>query len=78
MAPTYFMIEVTRLNGDIFVLNAIYIEKVEALPDTTITLIHGKKHFVKESVDEVIRDITKFYQQIGMADLHTEVVRKDE
>ena len=72
------MIELTRLNGDEFVLNALYIEKIEALPDTTISLINGKKHFVKESVHEVIQLITAYYQQIGTIDLHKKVVEKDE
>ena len=72
------MIELTRLNGDEFVLNALYIEKIEALPDTTISLINGKKQCVKESVHDVSQLITDYYQQIGTIDLHKKVVEKDE
>ena len=36
------MIQVTRLNGSAFSLNALYIEKVESFPDTTITLTTGR------------------------------------
>lgn len=48
------MIKVTRLNGQPFVINAEIIRSVEALPDTTITLINGDKVIVKESMDDVI------------------------
>ena len=48
------MIKVTRLNGQPFVINAEMIRSVEALPDTTITLINGDKLIVKESMDDVI------------------------
>ncbi|MEX0741480.1 MAG: flagellar FlbD family protein [Phycisphaeraceae bacterium] len=48
------MIKVTRLNGQPFVINAELIRSVEALPDTTITLINGDKMIVKETMDDVI------------------------
>lgn len=60
------MITITRLNGKTFTLNAIYIEQVEAFPDTTITLTNGKKFVVQESVQEVIDLITDFYRQISV------------
>lgn len=58
------MIEVTRLNGKTFSLNALYIETVEAFPDTTITLTTGRKYIVKESENEVRNRIEHFYQTI--------------
>jgi flagellar protein FlbD len=58
------MIEVTRLNGKAFSLNALYIETVEAFPDTTITLTTGRKFIVRESEEEVRERIKRFYQQI--------------
>ena len=36
------MIEVTRLNNKIFILNCELIESVESTPDTVITLTNGK------------------------------------
>ncbi len=47
-------------------LNALYIEAVEAFPDTTITLTNGRKYVVKESVDEVVRRIQAFYQSVNL------------
>jgi flagellar protein FlbD len=58
------MIEVTKLNGKTFLLNAIYIESVESFPDTTITLTTGKKYIVTESEEKVRQQILNFYQQI--------------
>ncbi|MGP4072242.1 flagellar FlbD family protein [Piscibacillus sp. B03] len=72
------MIELTRLNGQSFILNALYIEKVESLPDTTITLTNGKKHFVRNPVSEVVQEITSFYQKVGLLNLIQKEVVDDE
>ncbi|MEG0471265.1 MAG: flagellar FlbD family protein [Solibacillus sp.] len=58
------MIEVTRLNGKVFTLNALYIETVEAFPDTTITLTTGSKFIVLENVEQVRQKVKTFYQHI--------------
>ncbi|MEK4424434.1 flagellar FlbD family protein [Solibacillus sp. FSL K6-1523] len=58
------MIEVTRLNGKAFTLNALYIETVEAFPDTTITLTTGSKYIVLENVEQVRQKVKTFYHHI--------------
>jgi len=58
------MIELTRLNGKPISLNALYIETVEAFPDTTITLTTGRKYIVKESPKEVRKKVTDFCREI--------------
>ncbi|KHE73290.1 flagellar FlbD family protein [Halobacillus sp. BBL2006] len=60
------MISLTRLNGEEFTFNAIYIEQLQSNPDTTITTTRGRKFVVKEPEEVVIRRIKKFYQQIGL------------
>lgn len=60
------MISLTRLNGDTFTLNAMYIEQIQSFPDTTITLSNGKKLVVKEKKEEVISQVKQFYRQIGL------------
>ncbi|WP_100010952.1 flagellar FlbD family protein [Lentibacillus sediminis] len=60
------MIQLIRLNGETFFLNALMIEQVEALPDTTITLAGGKKLVVRNSESELTALITDYYQQIGL------------
>ncbi|MGQ7297338.1 flagellar FlbD family protein [Quadrisphaera sp. KR29] len=48
------MILVTRLTGAAFAVNPDLLERVEATPDTVLTLIDGTKYLVAESVGEVI------------------------
>ncbi|HAS07041.1 MULTISPECIES: flagellar FlbD family protein [Clostridia] len=58
------MIDVTRLNGKNFVLNAELIEVMEETPDTVITLTTGHKYVVKESLDEVLDRIMTYKRNI--------------
>ncbi|MDG5788183.1 flagellar FlbD family protein [Evansella sp. AB-P1] len=60
------MIELTRLNDQSFTLNALYIEQIQAFPDTTITLTNGKKLVVKESEIEVVQKVEGFYKKVGL------------
>lgn len=60
------MIQVTRLNGAAFHLNALYIEKVESFPDTTITLTTGTKYVVLDPIDIVNERIINFYQSVQL------------
>ncbi|MDD4146479.1 MAG: flagellar FlbD family protein [Clostridia bacterium] len=48
------MIELTKLNDVLIIINASLIETIEATPDTVITLLNGRKFVVKESVDDVV------------------------
>jgi flagellar protein FlbD len=60
------VIKVTKLNGKSFRINSLFIEVVEAFPDTTITLTNGRKYVVRESEDEVSILIQEFYQSVGL------------
>ncbi len=60
------MIKVTRLNGSAFTLNALYIERVESFPDTTITLTTGSKYVVLDAADEVNSRIVEFYKTVQL------------
>ena len=60
------MIQLTRLNGEVFTLNALMIEQIQSLPDTTITLSSSKKLVVKETEEQLILLITAYYQKIGL------------
>lgn len=72
------MIELTNFNGDTFNLNAIYIERVQSFPDTTITLFNGKKLVVKETELEVKKRALDFYQQIGLLGIQLKVGDQDD
>jgi flagellar protein FlbD len=67
------MITLTRLNGKPFTLNALYIEQVEAFPDTTITLTNGKKFVVRESIEEITSLVTIFYRKTNVIGLQENV-----
>ena len=54
------MIEVTRLNNKLFVLNCEWIEMVESTPDTVITLTNGKRYVVAETVEEVVQKVIEY------------------
>ncbi len=60
------MILLTKLNQTPFTINAVYIERVEATPDTVVTLVSGKKIHVLESVADVTDKVTAYYQQISI------------
>jgi flagellar protein FlbD len=55
------MITLTRLSGSAFVLNSDLIERVDATPDSVVTLVDGKKYVVKESLAEII-DAVRTYR----------------
>lgn len=52
------MIMVTRHNGSVFALNPDLIERVEANPDTVISLVGGTKYVVVENLEEIITAVT--------------------
>ncbi len=52
--PYSFMILLTRLNGQSFVMNAEKIRYVEATPDTVVCCDTGDKMMVKETLQEVL------------------------
>ena len=60
------MIQLTKLDQSSISLNAIYIERIESIPDTVVTLLSGKKVHVLESVEEVTDKITIYYQKINL------------
>jgi flagellar protein FlbD len=58
------VIRLTRLNGEHFVLSAELIQRVEAHPDTVITLLDDTKYVVLETVDQVVREIRDYRASI--------------
>lgn len=55
-----YMIELTKLNGNSFVLNAELIETVEATPDTVVTLTTGRKYIVLEKKGDIINKVIQY------------------
>ena len=59
------MIELHRLKGEPFVLNADWIKTVESCPDTRIVLLNGEVFLVQESVIEVTDRTIEYRRRIG-------------
>ena len=53
------MITLTRLSGTTFALNSDLIERVDATPDTVITLVDGKKYVVTDSIEDVVAAVRR-------------------
>ncbi len=47
------VIQLTKLNGSSFMMNAELIETLEETPDTVISMATGRKYLVSESMEEV-------------------------
>jgi len=58
------MIELSRLNGKKFLLNAELVESVEAMPDTTIRLTSGKTYVVREGCEEVREALLQYRRSV--------------
>ncbi|MCU1344118.1 MAG: flagellar protein FlbD [Acidimicrobiia bacterium] len=54
------MIQVTRIDGAPFVLNADLIERVELLDDTVVTLLDGHQYSVRETPSAVVEAMVAF------------------
>ncbi len=60
------MIELTKLNGEVFVVNAEHIEHVEILPNTSLILLSGRRFVVRETASEVIEKVMVYKQRIAL------------
>ena len=58
------MIMLTRLSGTQFVLNSDLVERIDATPDTVVTLTDGTKYVVSESLTEVVDRVRTFRSEI--------------
>ena len=59
------MIELTRLGGSVFFVNPHQIEYVESNPDTTLTMLSGKRLVVREDYQSLFDRIVSYRRQIG-------------
>lgn len=59
------MIELTKLNETVIMINEDYIEVIEETPDTVITMTTGRKLIVKESRQEIKNLVKSYKHEIG-------------
>ncbi len=61
------MIELTRLNGNLMLLNSDLIKTAEASPDTMLTLVNGEKLIVRENCAEVMERVLAYRARLLVA-----------
>ena len=59
------MIELHRLNGELFLLNSDMIETVEVTPDTVVRLVNGHRYVVKETLGNITGAMVDFRRKAG-------------
>jgi flagellar protein FlbD len=59
------MVEVTRLDGKIYYVNPHQIEYIESNPDTTLTMLSGKRLVVREDYQTLFTRIVEYRRLIG-------------
>lgn len=64
------MITLTRLSGSVFVLNSDLIERIDATPDSVVTLIDGKKYVVSESLEQIINLVRTYRGEVIAVGAH--------
>ncbi len=62
------MIYLTRLDNSELLVNALLIERVEAIPDTVVTLTTGRKILVLEPPDEVVHRTVAYLRSLRAPD----------
>ncbi|MEO1534278.1 MAG: flagellar FlbD family protein [Planctomycetota bacterium] len=58
------MINLTKLNGNEFVVNAELIKTIESTPDTIITLVNGDRLMVRETTRDVVERAIDFGRRL--------------
>ena len=59
------MIRVTKLDSTEYFLNPHQIECIEIRPDTTLVMLSGKHHIVREEVDTVLERIEAYRNSLS-------------
>ena len=58
------MIQLTKINGELIVINGDSIECVETIPESKISMDTGRYYLVQESVEEIIQKTIEYNARI--------------
>ena len=58
------MIQLTKINGELIVINGDRIECVETIPESKISMDTGRYYLVQESVEEIIQKTIEYHARI--------------
>ncbi|MCL1955511.1 MAG: flagellar FlbD family protein [Spirochaetes bacterium] len=59
------MIKVTKLDGTKYYINPHQIESIEIRPDTTLMMLSGKYHIIREEADDVLEEIITYRRRLS-------------
>lgn len=59
------MIQLTKINGEMIVINSSRIECVETIPESKISMDTGRYYLVQESVEDVIQKTIEYNARVG-------------
>ena len=57
------MIQLTRINGTVLLVNENFIEIAEQTPDTVVTMQNGHRYLVQETVEQIIEKSAQFRRE---------------
>lgn len=73
-----FMIKLTKLNRDEFVINCNHIECIEMIPESKVILMNKDFFIVRETVDEIIDKIIEYNAKIYNMHQKINVVKNND
>ena len=71
------MIQLTKLNGEVILLNEEQVKYVTFIPETKIYMMSGDYYLFKESGEEVLKRIVDFKRKIFPPVMELEEVQKE-
>ena len=71
------MIRVTKLNGEVFLLNEEQVKYISFIPETKIFMMSDDYYLVKETGEEVLKRIVDFKRKIFPPVMSLEEIQKE-
>ena len=71
------MIRLTKLNGEVFLLNEEQVKYISFIPETKIFMMSDDYYLVRESGEEVLKRIVDFKRRIFPPVMSLEEVQKE-
>lgn len=58
------MIQLTKINGELIVINSDRIECMETIPESKVSMDTGRYYLVQESVEEIIQKTIEYNARV--------------
>ncbi len=70
------MIQVTKMDKEVFFLNPLHIESVVETPDTVVTLNNGKKILLEDTAESLVHKMIEFWRAAYHLEARAEYLSK--